>query len=465
MSNQISPPPVTVPYELIFDLPSSMLDSRKIEQRIQPYSQSQYTSAGQIAKFTIPQTDRTLASGQTMYLTGKLVLDGLSNTAASNYAILGSFYSMFSRQVVLANGTVWETIEKPGELVNLLINMTMNSSEKVSQSNSLGCASYQDEDSTSNIGLKIGMVSGLTTDTSTIVNKLKQTISFAIPIIGVLDANKYIPMWNSNIDLELTINALQNWFTAVETLAALTGSEIFTLSDLELVFDSIELSPESFNMVMSNYPQKVFIKSQSYLAGTGNVSSGISGGQDIPINARLSSMKQLFFYFNNSTNCADQTFGGINPNANDIVFITNGKYYPQRPIKCTNPSECYMQIQKSFGSIKTYSHSGCIGKNEFCRRDKVDTDKMYKTTQTSKTALGSRSDGTGGGNKFYLAIDTEIINTNKASLYNGIQTGVNSNIRVNIADPLTNGYTCFYWCCYDVLLEMDFTTGISRAIY
>jgi hypothetical protein len=50
-------------------------------------------------------------------------------------------------------------------------------------------------------------------------------------------------------------------------------------------------------------------------------------------------------------------------------------------------------------------------------------------------------------------------------LYNGIQTGVNSNIRLNIADNLTTAMTCYYLCCYDVLLEMDFVSGITRAIY
>ena len=54
--------------------------------------------------------------------------------------MLGSFYSLFSRQVINANGSVLETIESPGELVNLLINMTMNAAEKTAQSNSLGCA-------------------------------------------------------------------------------------------------------------------------------------------------------------------------------------------------------------------------------------------------------------------------------------------------------------------------------------
>ena len=138
--------PIGVPSELIFDLPFSMLDSRKIEQRIQPYSQSQYTSAGQVAKFTIPQTDRTLASGQTMYLTGNIDFSNLGTLETNMYSILGSFYSIFSRQVVNANGTVWETIERPGELVNMLISMTMNASEKLSQSNSFGTTTQKVQD-------------------------------------------------------------------------------------------------------------------------------------------------------------------------------------------------------------------------------------------------------------------------------------------------------------------------------
>jgi len=450
MSNQAAP--VGVPSELVFDLPSSMLDSRKIEQRIQPYSQSQYSSAGQVAKFTIPQTDRTLASGATMYLTGNLDLNNLPGTLdADTFAILGSFYSLWSRQVINANGQVWETIERPGELANLLINMTMNGSEKLAQANSMGTGgtlptTVAIADATSNISFEIR---------NSNIPGNGSKLTFAIPIIGVLDAVKYIPMWNSNIDLELTVNALANWLTPVDGVGTLANVS-FNIYNLELVFDSIELSPESFNMVMSGSPQKVVIKTQSYLAGTGSLPQNISGGQDIPINARLSSMKQLYFYFNQST-CADQTFGGVNPNANDVVFITNGKYYPQRPVKLTNPSEVYMQIQKSFGSIKSYSHSGSIGKAELCRRNTAND--WYFSPVVAKTLLDNL------GNKFYMSIDTEIINTNKNSLYNGIQTGVNSNIRLNIADPLSTAMTCYYWCAYDVLLEFDFLTGISRAIY
>lgn len=464
MSNQMTP--VGVPAELVFNLPASMLDSRKIEQRIQPYSQSTYNTAGQVAKFTIPQTDRTLINGQTMYLTGNLDIGGLfkadGTTAAvagtDTFAILGSFYSLFSRQVINANGTVLETIERPGELVNMLVAMTMNAAEKVSQGLSLGTSPQLSVNNTAVDGTG-NITYMVNTDAATNPNSNK-TISFAIPIVGILDSIKFLPMWNTNIDLELTINAQPNWFTGVNGSTSVNNAT-FSLYNLELVFDSIELSPESFNMIMASYPQKVVIKSQSYLAGTGALANGVSGGQDISINARLSSMKQLFFYFNQNTAgndpCADQTFGGVNPNANDVVFITNGKYYPQRPIKLTNPAEVYMQIQKSFGSIKSYSHSGSIGINELKRRNTADN--YYLAPNTDKTKLDNY------GNKFYLAIDTEVINTNKDSLYNGIQTGVNSNIRLNIASALGSAMTCYYWCCYDALIEFDFVSGITRAIY
>jgi hypothetical protein len=450
MSNQMTP--VGVPSELVFNLPASMLDSRKIEQRIQPYSQSTYNTPGQVAKFTIPQTDRTLLNGQTMYLTGQIDFSGLGTAGTNVYQILGSFYSLFSRQVVNANGTVLETIERPGELVNMLVNMTMNQAEKEAQSNSMG----------TNF---LGNIGDVNINSSNTIDQVgasgnNNTLTFAFPIIGVFDATKYIPMWNTNIDVELTVNAITNFLVC--TTGAFAGAAAFSLSNLELVFDSIELSPESFNMVMANYPQKVVIKTNSYLAGN-SVSFSGGGAQDIPINARLSSMKQLFFYFNQNVGgagslaCADKTFGGVNPNGQDVVFITNGKYYPQRPIKLTNPSEIYMQIQKSFGSIKTYSHSGAIVKRDLCRRETGNA--LFGGTITTAAEL------TTTGNKCYLAIDTEVINTNKDSLYNGIQTGVNSTIRLNIASALTASMICYYWCCYDVLLEMDFVSGITRAIY
>ena len=140
---------------LVWDLPASMLSSSKIENRIQPYGQSSYTTAGQIIKFVIPRTDRACMNTQTMYITGNCDLAGTFGATADtdmNY-VLGTYYSMFSRQVVSSNGKQLETIERPGELVNMILNQTLNPSEKKGMANNLGffCDLGSDGDYTTNI--------------------------------------------------------------------------------------------------------------------------------------------------------------------------------------------------------------------------------------------------------------------------------------------------------------------------
>src|SRR5690606_14413442 len=108
--------PQGAPKGLIFDLPASMLNSTKIENRIQPYGNGTFNTAGQILKFVIPKTDRAVINPSTMYVTGSVATANYAGTAGTDLAyILGSYYSLFSRQVISSNGRVLETIERPGE--------------------------------------------------------------------------------------------------------------------------------------------------------------------------------------------------------------------------------------------------------------------------------------------------------------------------------------------------------------
>jgi hypothetical protein len=466
-------------------MPSSMLDSRKIEQRYQPYGQSSFSTAGQIMKFVIPNTQRTYLNGETGYLTGRLTLTCAAAVAGTDiYAILGTMYSLFSRQSVNCNGTVWDTVERPGELVNMLTQMTLNPSEKQGLSSTLGCA--QNISVNMNVGPgaayaqnaisstifsynSSGNISYLFNGTANAGSNL--TTTFAIPILGILNSSKMLPMFGGDITFELTVADITRWLVKIAggTANTAVANFTFTIDNLELVYDSIELSPESNAMVMAAYPQKLIIKSQSYNFGSTAVGQG-AGSYDLPINFKLASMKQLFFYFtqtlgtatvngtaNTPVGCADLTFGGVNPNGTDVVFVTNGKNYPMRPIKLSNPSECYMQVRKAFGSIYSNQFCGSIGRSEFLRRDAADA--YHLAPVSTPGALQ------GIGNKYYLAIDTEIINTNKESLYNGIPTGINSVLRLNISSALYATTTCQFWACYDSLIEMDFTTGLTRTIF
>lgn len=457
--------PMGLPSNLNFEMPSSMIDCAKLENRITPYGNATFNSGGQVIRFVIPKTDRSFMNPQTAYITGQCDLGGTFGTGGPgtdlNF-VLGNYWSMFSRYVVSSNGSVLETIEKPAELINMILNMTMNAAEKKGQANSLGyyCDPTTDGDFTTNMCQPINT-------TANDFNNGK-TWTFAIPLIGILNVAKQIPLINGDITIELTINALTNWLIGNTTTATAAVATItFALTNMEFVYDQLTLSPQSYAMVMAPYGDKIHIKTESYDFGSGTAAILTAGAVDVPVNIKRSSLKRVFCYFTQS-NLVDKTFGGVNPNGNDIVFISNGQQYPQRPIKLNNPSECYMQIQKAFGSIYSTSHSGCSGKAEFMRRSTIGTVGLPNSTGNKYLAAATTVNSTilTGANKFYIAIDTELVNYNTENLYNGMAMGVNSNFRLNVADDGGGAITLtpYFWLNYDAIIEFDLTNGITSVI-
>jgi hypothetical protein len=376
--------------------------------------------------------------------------------------ILGSYYSLFSRQVVSSNGRTLETIEKPSELVSLILNQNLNPAEKIGMANNFGFYADRTTATEGDVTFNICQVlntgaAGLTTLTNN-----GKSMTFALPIIGLLNSGaKFIPLINGDITLELTVNPSSNWLLGL-TANAKTAAEstvTFTIQNLELVFDQVNLTPESYNLIMSQYPEKIHLKSQSYDFASSASLSITPSAIDIPINIKRSSLKQILFYFNQADDI-NKTYGGTNININDIVFISNGLQYPQRPIRVnTNPSEVYNQVQKAYGSLYSATHAGSSGKQEFCRRTTGSANyyEMVNNSVTSNALISS--------NKFYLAIDTEIINYDSDSLYSGVAMGVNSNFRVNIGGDATGKTATLYsWFCYDAILEFDLVNGITSVI-
>lgn len=444
--------PIGIPTELNFDLPSSMLPSRKYEFRVNPYGQSQFTP-GQTIQFVIPQTQRTLGNFQTHYITGKVAFTqngGVVNTDASY--VLGSWYSLFNRQVVrTSGGYVLETIEQPGKLFNMITSCVLNSSERQALGLSIGFdGEFQVGGKCNNIGVKLNenTIPGGLNNTANLIH------NFAIPLIGILNVAKFFPLWNGDLIIELTLDQLTNY---IRSLTA-NGISGVTLSELEYVCEFLELSNESYAMVMSRFPGQVSIKSQTYTYGSASIATG-SGSVDIPFQVKVQSMKQLFWYASIS-NAIDGGYGGINPNLDSWQFIVNGTSYPQRPIQAKYPAEAYMQISKSFGSVYSNSHSGQFQRSNF-RVGQTAYNEFYAAYNSTVNATNLETDS----NKFYQCLDLETINANKESLYSGISTnGQTSTIRLNRLAATTASMTLEYWSCQDVIIVMDIVNGITSVI-
>jgi hypothetical protein len=450
--------PVGIVKELLFDLPQSMVPSVKKELRVQPYGQSSFSNAGQVAQIVIPQMQRSFLQTDTGYITGTVAFTGVTGTVdLSKSYVLGSFYSLFSRQVIRSNTQILETIDQPGRVVNSILNMSLNPAEKMGLSNSFGFYVTDSGQCLGNIGPIINSTLG-----STGTPNLTQTqFTFSIPLIGCMNTSKFWPCFLGETTIELTLASLGDF------LVNAFGSTVsgFSISNLEYVCETIELSPESYNMVMANYPSQLVLKTESYVYGSNSLpaSSG-AGSYDLPFQAKLNSLKRIIWYAS-PANAIDLNFGGVNPNLDSWQFVTNGTSYPQRPIKAWNPSEAYNQMQKAQGALYSLTHSGCANRNSYCVASTATYGSIYPYWRAYDSAL-TTTELEVGGNKFYNCLDVEVVNQNKDSLYTGISTsGTSSFLRLNIASALSASvHTIQWWANHDKLIVFDLVTQEIRSI-
>jgi len=446
--------PIGIPTELNFDLPSSMLPSRKYEYRVSPFGQSSFTP-GQTIKFVIPQTQRTFGNFQTHYITGVATFTapaaGAANTDSS--VVLGSWYSMFNRQVVrTSGGYVLETIEHPGRLFNVVTSMVLNTAQRKALALNVGfdADGILANTNPSNVCAKLfsSTVGGGANNANNLI------WNFSIPLVGILNVAKFFPLWNGDLEIELTLAQLTDY---IRCKTANIVSNV-TLSNLEYVCEFLELSNESYGMVMSNNQGQVSIKTQTYTYGSSQVLAG-AGAVDIPFQIKVQSLKQIFWYANITT-ATDGPFAGINPNLDNWNMIIGGQSYPQRPIQSKYPAEAYMQISKSFGSIYSGDHSGQLTKSNF-RVAQTQYNEYYNAFSTTSTDAAFEQ----SAHKFYNVLDLESINYNKESLYSGIATnGQTSTIRLNRLAATTANMDFHYWSCQDVIIVMDLVNGITNVI-
>ena len=87
--------------------------------------------------------------------------------------------------------------------------------------------------------------------------------------------------------------------------------------------------------------------------------------------------------------------------------------YPQQLVKADRPSECFMQNQKSFGSLYSTSDCGSATKLNFARASQkggaIATGEYAAYLPKPTTGLGDFDNL--NSNKWYQALDLEVINS------------------------------------------------------
>lgn len=455
------------PEELNFQSLKSMYPSRKQEYRKAPMNSQTFTNAGQDIQLVLSKMENTFYDPNTLCVNFTVDYTGVTGGTAGTDAsfLLGSAYSHFSRQVVRPiSGQPIETIDNPSLLVNAILNMTMDSLEKLSLSTTMG---FHPSNMFTNLGALI--------DNDLTINNKSQ--SFSIPLVGCLNTAKLIPAFISDIEIDLTLNSFSNFIINATATGNVTG---YTIKNVELVCESITLEESGMQQILAMFPGAFKLKAQSYLYGSSTLTSAQPVGTfDITYSHSLNSLKQ-FIWWSSPANAWELNYAGVCPNLSSWQLLIGSTAYPQQLVKADRPSECFMQNQKSFGSLYSTSHCGCASKNNFARASTIGGSRGFSATTANPpviTALGEyyaylpKPTNLGdydnqNSNKWYQALDLEIINSLKETLYTGISTkGSTNTLRLNVGQPLAaQTHAVHFYSCFDVILEFDYANQIINVV-
>jgi hypothetical protein len=298
---------------------------------------------------------------------------------------------------------------------------------------------------------------------------------FLIPLNSILtNCEKFLPAAFDEFVVELTIANILNAtagaqnpaFIIHKATAAVTG---FTLSDLEICAQVFELSPTTYNQLMSQYPQGISLKSQSYMYGSGSLPSTAGAGTyDIVYSHKLQSIKQFVMAVCPSDAIEGGLYAGVNPNLSSFNLSVNGQTYPQRPIRCVNPSETYAQNMKSWGALMSDLKCGSIPPefHAICSTAGYGT-ANFQDAYITFGAGGARdlNDMAVKSNRCFFLLDLESINEGKRVLFNGISTsgsGTSNIIRLEVSAALAAAvHNVHYFSVYDALIKFDPNLGVS----
>jgi hypothetical protein len=438
------------PEELNFQMLKSMYPSRKTEYRKAPMNSQTFTSAGQDIQMILSKLENSFYDPATLCVSFVVDYNGISagTSGTDGSFLLGNAYSHFSRQVVKPmSGQPIETIENPSLLVNTVMNLTTDAYEKLALSTTMG---FNNEEPFTNLGALIENTAST------------KTQSYCIPLIGVLNTSKLIPAFITDIEIDLTLNNITNFISNV-TATANSNPTSYTIRNVELVCEALTLEESGMAQIMAMFPGVIKLKSQSYLYGSSSLAAQSGAGTyDITYSHSLNSLKQ-FIWWSSPATAWELNYAGVNPNLSSWNLIISSNSYPMQPIRADRPSECFLQNQKSFGSLYSTGHCGSATKSNFAKASTASGEYLAFTAKPADFN-GFKADA--NANKWYQALDLEIINGMKETLYNGISTkGSTNTLRLNVSRQLANAsHAVHFYSHFDTILEFDYTNGVINVI-
>ena len=473
---------VGLPSSLKYELPPSLPDSaRAYNVAVSPNGITQvtgtalpaslFTSAGsmpstnfnsQILAFDIPcgQGHVFLDPKETM-LNFRLTwtVTGASSATAPALNLIGSAASFFDALTIYHNNTPVEIVQNYNLLHNLLMNSSVNSSERYG-------------------GISVGCGADTNTMTGIDLPHAATNISyfnFCIPLCSIIGLNcdKLIPVgYLQNLQLQLqTANILPvaSYCTAVATQPVISAP---VLDQFTLNMKYIDVGDVAANLLSQTLQDgKWFIKASTYTNSNITVPMGSNGTSSLLFQIRNSSVKSLFIQHGiaASAACPNGYYDAINPALTSLQCSVAGVKYPNKPLNPSQrPAECFAALMSAWGASSLKSFGGTMYRGNY---GATIPSRPTTSDNTMVTPVGglrpvSFSDATNDivvsyPNMHYQGFDLERVS---GSLFSGVNTrSAPPYIDVTFGAASTSTIQSYAWGLSDVVLVIDTTTKHLQA--
>ena len=407
-------------------LPSLPENSTRYSVALQPTNGSSFAASSQI-QFQFP--NRGYLIPDSVYLRYKVtttVGTGTVNMFAT------PFYTPIQRLETQFGSVNVDSINNYHQVCNMLTNGTMDWAQKYGNFINLGFSS----------AVTIATIEEMDGRIFTIGTGVEYNVAGPIPCLLTNISDKLLPLFAMpTISMIFTLDSLSNMFDVPGNVTA------FSLSNVELCFDFIELGTEVDSMVRG-MGDKIYIKSQSFSNSAVAIPSGTSGSQSYSFNQRYASVKAAIVLFSGGLNGLFDS-RDTTSKTGSISLNVSGVQYPQKPYSMlNNKAAILVEFKKVMGSIYDRVNNVAINKVEF------EAVEGAAVAGTSITAPG----------KFYIGFNLQKLHSN--ALLTGISTN-NSNITVNVEQPSSSPTQAARQCnlvlAYDALIEIDLVNKQSSV--
>jgi len=398
--------------------------------------------------------------------------------ANSTKSIVGCpVYSPFLRLDTLFNSNVVESVNNYNVVCTALSNLTHSISDKMGQSASLGYYEQQYVGGATLGALTDYSIENENTDGLTIQTSAAMTAGATVdyflsaPLPGLLrNAEKLIPLNNTNIRLQFTLDSLASISPPVLTAANGGGTNIngtypvggqvpfgsLTITNFEVVYNQVQFSPQ-VERTMLNY-DKIKIKTSSYATGLQSIPAGVAGTVNLVYNLRYASIKSMFLLLGSSSgNSVNKLFDSIDMTSGGGAYSFNigGLTFPQNQLSTVNNRGGILtELRRAMQNIYTGGNSMAINNTEWLYRDST----LVGTTVANTTKVNIPG-------KFIVGVNTRKLDS--SALFTGISSS-NSPITavVQVGSSATNlSYSPILTLLYDAVIEIDPVTRQINYIF